>query len=29
LMVAGESDEVRAELARARAADRVHGAYLF
>jgi DNA polymerase-3 subunit delta' len=28
-MAAGERDEVRAELARARAADRVHGAYLF
>jgi DNA polymerase-3 subunit delta' len=28
-MAPGGSDEVRAELARARAADRVHGAYLF
>src|SRR5882672_884325 len=29
LMAAGGSGEVRAELARARASDRVHGAYLF
>ncbi|HTO69898.1 MAG TPA: DNA polymerase III subunit [Myxococcota bacterium] len=28
-MAAGGSDEIRAELARARAADKVHGAYLF
>src|SRR5882672_6269344 len=28
-MATGGSDEIRAELARARAADRVHGAYLF
>jgi DNA polymerase-3 subunit delta' len=28
-MTAGERDEIRAELARARAGDKVHGAYLF